>query len=384
MQFDNYRGKVKFEISDAHEKLSAWHSKQAAMLYHYASLDYLLMLRRMLTQLIDGQIDPLLDLAQAQNRDSMLVDARWGTRNTSANWSNNAWPFLKDFQISLAKDIAGRALERYKITGANQCMRGMNEYSMQWATPEEEQRFTDVLEAIGRYAAKIDDTLSDSHDSRWSDSAFAYYYKEFAAQFPRIPKFRVRTDVQAETGKTPPRTGVYVAQDDPHAALQFGWVGGGGGKLRPSETFNDIGLDALNAVGRKDLWFDDQKMFDFATSRKYAALFKDHLYYDGQPAPDLAPSAVSREAFTDRPCKGYFVELINGEFEDIAQDDNAVPAAPARLRVEGGQPCPEAGFYFTPARTGSRRRFAQGETMPDFDAHYGKTIWQWDTEQDES
>ena len=49
--------------------------------------------------------------------------------------------------------------------------------------------------------------------------------------------------------------------------------------------------------------------------------------------------------------------------------------------VVGGQPCPKAGYWVTPARIGSRRRFEAGEIMPTFDSDYGSTIWQWDSHQ---
>lgn len=50
-------------------------------------------------------------------------------------------------------------------------------------------------------------------------------------------------------------------------------------------------------------------------------------------------------------------------------------------RVEAGQPCPRAGYWFTPAQTDSRRYFQQGETMPDFsDSSWGATIWYWSGE----
>lgn len=55
------------------------------------------------------------------------------------------------------------------------------------------------------------------------------------------------------------------------------------------------------------------------------------------------------------------------------------PAAKSdRLRCEAGQPCPRAGFWFTPAQVGSRRLFKPGEVMPEFKSDYGATIWQWD------
>ena len=53
----------------------------------------------------------------------------------------------------------------------------------------------------------------------------------------------------------------------------------------------------------------------------------------------------------------------------------------ARLRCEAGYPCPREGYWFTPAKTDSRRFFKQGELMPAFESQYGATIWQWDEQQ---
>jgi Domain of unknown function (DUF1911)/Domain of unknown function (DUF1910) len=52
-----------------------------------------------------------------------------------------------------------------------------------------------------------------------------------------------------------------------------------------------------------------------------------------------------------------------------------------RLRVMAGQPCPREGWWFTPAKTNSRRLFKAGEVMPDVGGDYGATIWQWDEQQ---
>ena len=52
-----------------------------------------------------------------------------------------------------------------------------------------------------------------------------------------------------------------------------------------------------------------------------------------------------------------------------------------RLRLEGGQTCVKAGWYFTPAQSNSRRYVADGTVMPIFDTDYGATIWQWDANQ---
>ena len=52
------------------------------------------------------------------------------------------------------------------------------------------------------------------------------------------------------------------------------------------------------------------------------------------------------------------------------------------LRCEAGQPCPRRGYWVTPAQAESRRQFEQGEAMPAVSGDYGKTIWQWDLDQE--
>jgi hypothetical protein len=61
--------------------------------------------------------------------------------------------------------------------------------------------------------------------------------------------------------------------------------------------------------------------------------------------------------------------------------DLAASAGSESGRCEAHHPCPREGFWFTPAKAGSRRFFKQGELMPAFKSDYGMTIWQWDQDQ---
>lgn len=360
--------------------LTAWQKKQAAMLYQFASLEYLKGLHQMVSTLIDGVLDPMVELSKNQNRDSVLCDTRWGTRNTTQNWTNNAWPFLKDLQSSLAKDIATRAVGRYSPTGTSGCFRGMSEYSMQWATVEEEEEFNAAERLISAYAINIDLTL-DTLFNRWSDSELSMTFPNFAREHTEIPKFCIRNNLLGESGEIPPRTGVYVSLDDPNAALQFAWTECGGGKLRDAITFNEIGIAALREVGRKDLWIDHEKMFQFAMKSPQREIFRTGIYILGTEYRRLAPGAVADEAFTTRSSKWVFVELLNNEFEKIA--DLEIEGLPQELgkRIPGGAACEIPGYYFTPAGSGIRRQFTKGEVMPELTSQYGMTFWQWDPRQ---
>ncbi|WP_284334499.1 type VI immunity family protein [Comamonas sp. NoAH] len=57
------------------------------------------------------------------------------------------------------------------------------------------------------------------------------------------------------------------------------------------------------------------------------------------------------------------------------------PLAPDR--IPSGQPCPQTGWWYTPAQNHSRRYFKAGELMPVVEgSSYGETYWIWDPKQD--
>lgn len=84
--------------------------------------------------------------------------------------------------------------------------------------------------------------------------------------------------------------------------------------------------------------------------------FRDHLVYP----KDLADWARANDS----------VGRLRAYPEAHAAD-----AAP-RLRCQGGQPCPQAGIWHTPADPAATRAFTAGETMPELRTDYGVTIWQ--------
>lgn len=360
-------------------ELDLQRKRQATLLYHYASIEYLRGLKTRIDALISG-VDFTLDEAHAQGRDDLVANSRWGTRDTVANWSSHAYPALKDFQKSTAWHIASRAKEIYGKTGAYQCGYMLGEHSMRWATEEEEENFKKISEALLSYAYKIDDTTK--RQAGWSDFALAVEWKEKRGQFPKLPRFRVRPDLVGETDKLPPRTGVYVPQDDPFGTLQFAWTGDSEGALGEVVTLNAFGLQALRSVGAADMWVNEDKMAEFAnlpTSRKI--LEKDTMI-DFPVTPDMAPSDVARSAYTERPCKWYFVELLHDEWdsEPIASSN----VIDARRRGLPSEPVPVAGFWNAPALHGNdgRRYFKQDERFPDIaQTAYGAVIWYFDPAQ---
>jgi hypothetical protein len=359
--------------------LTTWQKKQAAMLHFFSSDEYLKGLQERVREL-QTFVDGLLDKSREEGRDQFLKDSRWGERDTSENWSNHAWSFLADFGISIARHMTDRASEIYHVTGAYQCGRGMAEFSMQWALPAEEEQFDAMFASIAEYAGYIDDTMEKGQiDGRWDDFGLTLAWQEHASKFPRFPKFRIREDISCETGDIPPKTGVYISSHYPDGARQFAWNGNEYGELLECSIFNDLGRRALASVGRSGLWLDGDAMLEFVRTNANDPQLKEDPFYSGDFDPDLAPGLVARNAFTSAPSKWFYVELLEGEFEEV--DTEAAQVKRKERRVKAGEHCEMSGFYFSPASPGSRRFFGQGDIFPKLDSAYGNTIWQWDEKQ---
>lgn len=56
-------------------------------------------------------------------------------------------------------------------------------------------------------------------DDQW----FHHRLAQHLLDQPDLPLLRVRTDVTARSGESPPCAGVYIRQNDPSVAPQFAW-----------------------------------------------------------------------------------------------------------------------------------------------------------------
>jgi hypothetical protein len=153
-----------------------------------------------------------------------------------------------------------------------------------------------------------------------------------------------RWDVSFEPGKAAPKDGIYEMVN------REGHIVGGmaffiKGQKAPQDEALEFGPGAPDTRTSDFLW---------------RLLWEDTRYKDGSVPPE--------EALYPLPEQSVSVAAT-------ARD-------PQRARCEAGQPCPREGWWFTPAKAGSRRRFEQGEVMPDFHGDWGRTVWQWDEQQE--
>ncbi|WP_044527933.1 hypothetical protein [Herbaspirillum sp. B65] len=311
-------------MSEYPTELSLIQKKHVCLLYHFASLEYLKGLQVRLHELMQF-VDPTLAKVKLQGRDVLLTNSRWGTRDTSENWVQNGRAFLANFELSIARQIAERAFEVYSFTDAYNCGRGLSEYSLNWMTPEEEDEFQSRFDDLYLYAQNIDRTLKKFNVAGgWDDFDLTMCLTEHPEALGDATALRLRSDITAHSGTTPPRTGVYLPLDDPHGTPQFCWTGKPSGKLKECATFNDLGLEALASVGRQALWLDDYRMYQFVQShRRDPRLIADSFFKDAVNDPKRTASLVARHAFTSRPCDWIYVEQLHGQPIDFSEDSSS-------------------------------------------------------------
>lgn len=157
--------------------------------------------------------------------------------------------------------------------------------------------------------------------------------------------------------------------------LPFGYLLDATAETPPAEKQSDVQefLDAWYPNMKGTGWFDSHK--------KQTA--KGGGGYPGYWSFEAAAVAYLH-GIDDAPFRNHL--LYPKDLADFARS-TPLPKMPeatvgqATTRCEGGQPCPRAGWWHTPASEGRRQRFEAGTIMPKYASDYGITIWQWDSNQ---
>jgi hypothetical protein len=208
------------------------------------------------------------------------------------------------------------------------------DYSPDWMSTEDRNLYNSLLEKAAAMAGYITAT----EGAYWRPLTLSTHPDILKALTPpaQWPVYRINQAISVRTGAKTPQNGIYVPDLENSCAQFLG--------TRYKEA-----PQAYVVVGFRDL-------LDPETGEKYGEEprleKKDCVWYLVERAADSA-------------------EFQQSDFIESAQ----------LVRVAAGQSCPETGFYFTPARSGSRRLFQKDDVMPDFGAEYGTTIWQWDCDQ---
>ena len=205
------------------------------------------------------------------------------------------------------------------------------------------QDMLDQIDPFEREAIKRDSNLRITcRDVGWEEGNLTYRYTDDAwgplALPAAIPAYELDPSVVIRPGEPVVVTGLYLP-DVENACAQF---------LHPYRT-RQLEPEALKKLGMGEIYVTQ-------------GLKKDE-YGDWEETQDVVPTWTLIRRVPDRyiavPPEGFYPK-----------------DQPSTGRVAAGQPCPQAGTWWTPAKPDARRAFAQGDIMPDYpDSRYGATIW---------
>jgi hypothetical protein len=230
---------------------------------------------------------------------------------------------LNDGYIKLSHGVYESLGRACGITGD---VRGQTaDYSSTWmdeVEPGAESKYYELLYKASGLAWPIDRTSSRTWSPGALTTRYAKVIKEPLNAPPTWPTYRLNRQITVRSGEQVPQTGIYLPDVD-------------------------HGFPTL-LIKSDDPWV-------------------------GEAIEALVVHPDGHSEYV--PATWTLVERIADE-SDMPTAPSLV--APIRLRVEGGQPCPQTGYWFTPAQLNSRRPFKEGEVMPIVGSTYGSTIWQWD------
>lgn len=218
--------------------------------------------------------------------------------------------------------------------GPESDFKGQMDYWSGWMLRADENTYGELLSKALTLAGNI----SRTEMAGWKPFDLADYgdYLGPLNPPPQWPKYRIQGQVSVAKGQKLEKNGIYVP-DLEKSCAEFLWV-----------------------------------RYETAPAAKVHVGMRPLLH------PTTGEKYAEEPILEDRDCTWYLVERVPDE-EGDAQDDPSPTAQHAR--VPAGEACPETGFYFTPAKTESRRLFQKGDVMPSVGSDYGRTIWQWDDNQ---
>ncbi|MET3118786.1 hypothetical protein AAKU64_003019 [Undibacterium sp. GrIS 1.8] len=214
--------------------------------------------------------------------------------------------------------------------------KGQMEFWSGWMARSDENIYGEFLNLATRNASNICFT----EGAYWNSMDLTSDYHEISRgplnPPPVWPSYRLVPNIKVATGSPLLKTGIYLPDVDNSCA-----------------QFLSINYDEAPEAS---VFIRMEDIFHPVTKLKYS----------------------ERAIHEKRPCTWTLVERVS--------DTGGAVTTPTLLaqkthRVPAGEPCPETGFYFTPAKPDSRRYFNQGDLMTNFDSGYGATIWRWDDQQ---
>ncbi len=222
--------------------------------------------------------------------------------------------------------------------------RGIVDHDVSWmgepqvtaVVPGGSDLFWDLFGSTLRPASMVTNTI----DRYWDAGDLKNRYSEgsFGPLAPpkQWPGYRLNQTVRVTTGEPIPKNGIYLPDID-HSCASLLIAGEGAPKA--------------NHLIRVDIRVDENGI-------------------------KRGETPISEK----RPTTWTLIERVPGETVPFEEGLGPIESAPKR--IPAGKSVTQSGYWFTPAKQGSRRYFKLGDVFPEIESNpWGSTFWQWAPDQ---
>jgi hypothetical protein len=252
-------------------------------------------------------------------------------------WGEQVLPNFRDTHNSLCEGLI--LLSNGDSRGLNRCNGPLNDFIGQrefwagWMSSPDREKYSTLL----RRATDIAQNISSTEKSYWNPGELVSSTHDGTSSTVRVPSmlpgYRLNRAVTIRSGEPIKITGIYLPDIDDSCA----------------EFINTGYGNAPEAIAH----IADKVLLHPTTNAAYG----------------------TKRIYKNIACTWTLVE------RDAGAPHSPSFALTQSVRVDGGNQCPKAGYYFSPAKANSRRWFKRDELMPILESEYGLTIWQYDDNQ---
>ncbi len=270
------------------------------MLAHFASTSYLQSLYDLVVALQEGRHSPLPRQRQSNGAGGLA-------------WRRYDWTFLAEIKAWTEQNLLLRRQGIYRQSNASSRMLNAHMTVREYMGADEVEAFDAVASLVGCVSDRLDSTIPPSNHCGWNDRSMSDEY-ERQAPFGRFERsFAPNSAFGCATGAAVPRTGIYMDVDDANATLQFAWAGKDAPCMRKASTFNELGVEALNVLGRDRLWRDQAAMRDFIHRPHIARQLEDDGWWPYRDSPSAPALLLGSHAFKTVPATWVLVEASEAQ-----------------------------------------------------------------------
>lgn len=185
--------------------LNFWQKRQAALLYHFSSMEFLDEIIKHVRALT-AFTDYTLPFTARVERERRMRALGWAEAHCDTSWFTNGDARLVGCLQGLLDQKKMRVKELYDIANVRGALTGMSHLLPYWPPPEEREPTSELVSNASAVAANLDTTINHT----WTDIDMSWAWEQHQYALPAVRVYwRFRRHARPERDTQQRRAGVH-------------------------------------------------------------------------------------------------------------------------------------------------------------------------------